>query len=189
MSTTTGEARIAVAVSGTGSNFRALHTAEQRGLLGGTIVLVLADTDCPAIGWAREQGIPVSVVAPADHADRDGWDRAVWRAFGASGADLIVLAGFMRVLGRTVTDAYPGRILNVHQSLLPAFPGKDAIGDALEAGVEVRGYFVWSLIDNFEWADGYSKRFGIVYVDYATQQRIPKDSALWYRDFLAGNNE
>ena len=61
-----------------------------------------------------------------------------------------------------------------------------ALADALEAGVEVRGYFVWSLIDNFEWADGYSKRFGIVYVDYATQQRVPKDSALWYRDFLAG---
>ena len=59
-----------------------------------------------------------------------------------------------------------------------------ALADALETGVDVRGYFVWSLLDNFEWADGYSKRFGIVYVDYASQQRICKDSALWYRDFL-----
>lgn len=59
-----------------------------------------------------------------------------------------------------------------------------ALADALKAGVDVRGYFVWSLLDNFEWADGYSKRFGIVYVDYPTQTRIPKDSALWYRDFL-----
>jgi beta-glucosidase len=56
-----------------------------------------------------------------------------------------------------------------------------AMADARAAGVDVRGYFVWSLLDNFEWADGYSKRFGIVYVDYETQARIPKDSALWYR--------
>jgi beta-glucosidase len=56
-----------------------------------------------------------------------------------------------------------------------------ALADALEAGVEVRGYFVWSLLDNFEWAEGYARRFGIVYVDYGTQRRILKDSALWYR--------
>ena len=56
-----------------------------------------------------------------------------------------------------------------------------ALADARDAGVDVRGYFVWSLLDNFEWADGYSKRFGLVYVDYATQRRTPKDSALWYR--------
>jgi beta-glucosidase len=55
------------------------------------------------------------------------------------------------------------------------------------AGADVRGYFVWSLLNNFEWAYGYSKRFGIVHVDYATQRRTPKDSALWYRDLLAGN--
>ena len=56
---------------------------------------------------------------------------------------------------------------------------------AMDQGVDVRGYFLWSLMDNFEWNSGYAKRFGIVYVDYATQQRIPKASALWYRDFLA----
>ena len=60
-----------------------------------------------------------------------------------------------------------------------------ALADAIASGVDVRGYFVWSLLDNFEWAEGYTKRFGIVYVDYATQLRILKDSALWYRDFLA----
>ena len=60
-----------------------------------------------------------------------------------------------------------------------------AMADALETGVDVRGYFVWSLLDNFEWADGYSKRFGLVYVDYATQQRILKDSAIWYRAFCS----
>ena len=60
----------------------------------------------------------------------------------------------------------------------------DALAAALETGVDVRGYFVWSLLDNFEWAEGYAKRFGIVRVDYATGGRICKDSALWYRDFL-----
>ncbi len=60
-----------------------------------------------------------------------------------------------------------------------------ALADARDAGVDIRGYFAWSLLDNFEWADGYDKRFGIVYVDYATQRRILKDSALWYRDFLS----
>jgi beta-glucosidase len=58
---------------------------------------------------------------------------------------------------------------------------------ALDQGVDLRGYFVWSLLDNFEWAEGYAKRFGIVYVDYATQRRIPKDSARWYRDVISAN--
>ena len=60
-----------------------------------------------------------------------------------------------------------------------------AVADAIAAGADVRGYFLWSLFDNFEWAFGYSKRFGIVYVDFKTQQRILKDSARWYSDFVA----
>lgn len=59
-----------------------------------------------------------------------------------------------------------------------------ALHQALAEGIDVRGYFVWSLLDNFEWAFGYDKRFGIVYVDYESLRRIPKDSALWYRDFI-----
>jgi beta-glucosidase len=58
---------------------------------------------------------------------------------------------------------------------------------AMHAGVPLAGYFVWSLLDNFEWARGYLQRFGIVWVDYATQQRMPKDSARWYRDVIANN--
>jgi beta-glucosidase len=60
-----------------------------------------------------------------------------------------------------------------------------AIEQAIAQGVDVRGYYVWSLLDNFEWEHGYSKRFGIVYVDYETQRRIPKRSAVWYRDRIA----
>ena len=60
-----------------------------------------------------------------------------------------------------------------------------AASEALADGVDLRGYFVWSLLDNFEWAEGYSKRFGIVYVDYRTQDRILKASAHWYRRLIA----
>jgi beta-glucosidase len=61
----------------------------------------------------------------------------------------------------------------------------DALAKAMDAGVDVRGYFLWSLLDNFEWNSGYAKRFGIVHVDYATQKRTPKDSAHWYREYVA----
>jgi beta-glucosidase len=60
----------------------------------------------------------------------------------------------------------------------------DAVAKAVQQGADVRGYFAWSLLDNFEWAFGYDKRFGIVRVDYRTQERIPKQSALWYRDTI-----
>jgi beta-glucosidase len=62
-----------------------------------------------------------------------------------------------------------------------------AVARAIAAGVDVRGYFAWSLLDNFEWSYGYSKRFGIIHVDYETQRRTWKDSALWYRDVISAN--
>jgi beta-glucosidase len=65
----------------------------------------------------------------------------------------------------------------------------DAVGRAIADGAPVKGYFVWSLFDNFEWALGYSKRFGIVYVDYPTLERVPKDSFYWYRDHIAGRRK
>jgi beta-glucosidase len=63
----------------------------------------------------------------------------------------------------------------------------DAVGAALAKGVDVRGYFVWSIVDNFEWAEGYTKRFGLVHVDFETQVRTPKASYRWYRDLIAGS--
>ena len=62
-----------------------------------------------------------------------------------------------------------------------------AAREAIEQGVDLAGYFVWSLLDNFEWAEGYSKRFGIVHVDYPTQRRTPKMSARWYADVIRRN--
>ena len=62
-----------------------------------------------------------------------------------------------------------------------------AVGRAIQSGVPVTGYYQWSLMDNFEWAFGYTQRFGMVYVDFETQQRLPKDSALWYRQVIQQN--
>ena len=61
----------------------------------------------------------------------------------------------------------------------------DGVARAIDEGVPVRGYFVWSLLDNFEWSFGYAKRFGLIYVDYETQERIPKSSFYWYREWIA----
>ena len=126
------EGRIAVGVSGAGSNLRALAAAADRGVLGGRIVLVFADRPCPALDWAAEQGIETTLVT-------GGADEAVAEALAAAPPDVVVLAGYMRVVGPAVLGQFEGRILNTHPSLLPAFPGAHAVRDALEAGVRVTG--------------------------------------------------
>ena len=129
------EGRIAVGVSGAGSNLRALQAAAARGELGAEIVLVFADRACQALDWATEQGIDTALVPGGD-------DEALTDALGGVRPDVIVLAGFMRILGPGVLGAYGGRILNTHPSLLPAFPGAHAIRDALAHGVAVTGVTV-----------------------------------------------
>ena len=124
--------RIAVGVSGAGSNLRALHASAARGELGGEIVLVFADRVCPALGWAAEQGIDTVLVPGGD-------DAALAEALAAARADIVVLAGFMRIVGPVVLAAFPNRILNTHPSLLPAFQGAHAVTDALAHGVAVTG--------------------------------------------------
>lgn len=134
--------RIAVCVSGAGSNLRALRAVERRGALGGRIVLVVADRECPALDFARAQGIEAALLAPGGFADRAAWDAELAVTIARSSATLVVLAGFMRVLGGATLAAHPGRILNVHPALLPAFPGRDPIRDALASGVATTGVTV-----------------------------------------------
>ena len=136
------EAHLAVCVSGRGSNLRALHQAERRGALGAHIVLVLADRECPGLSWAREAGIDTALVSPTRYADRAAWDRAVADRLRASGADLVALAGFMRLVGPATLAAFPGRILNIHPALLPSFRGASGVSDALAVGVKVTGVTV-----------------------------------------------
>ena len=91
--------RVAVLVSGVGTNLRALRAFEKRGLLGGEIGLVLADRPCDALGFATDEGIPTALVDPSVSDDRDAWDAAVCDALVLAKVDWVVLAGFMRVLG------------------------------------------------------------------------------------------
>ena len=128
-------ARFAVGVSGAGSNLRSLHAAAGRGELGGDIVLVFADRACAALDWAADQGIETALVSGGD-------DEALAETLAGARPDVVVLAGYMRIVGRRVLDAYAGRILNTHPSLLPAFPGATSVRDALVAEVRVTGVTV-----------------------------------------------
>ncbi len=132
--------RIAVGVSGAGSNLRALELAAGRGELGGDIVLVFADRACPALDWAAERGLETALVP-------GGNDTTLAQALAAAAADVLVLAGYMRIVGPTVLAAFVGRIVNTHPSLLPAFPGGHAVADALAHGVAVTGCTV-HLVDS-----------------------------------------
>jgi phosphoribosylaminoimidazolecarboxamide formyltransferase / IMP cyclohydrolase len=127
--------RIAVGVSGTGSNLRALVAATERGALGGAVVLVFADRACPGLDWAAEQGIDTVMVPGGDDATLAGTLSAV-------APDVVVLAGYLRLVGPAVVTTFGGRILNVHPSLLPSFPGLHGARDALAAGVAVTGVTV-----------------------------------------------
>ena len=124
--------RIAVGVSGTGSNLRALAAAADRGELGGEIVFVFADHTCPALDWAMEQAIETALVPSGD-------DATLAATLDAVAPDVVVLAGYMRIIGPAVLAGLAGRILNTHPSLLPAFPGAHAVADALAHGVTVTG--------------------------------------------------
>ncbi len=124
--------RIAVGVSGAGSNLRAIAAAAGRGELGAEIVLVFADRSCPALDWAQEQGIDTALL-PGGH------DAALADTLAAVRPDVVVLAGYMRIIGPRVLQAFPSRIVNTHPSLLPAFPGAHAVRDALAHGALVTG--------------------------------------------------
>jgi phosphoribosylglycinamide formyltransferase-1 len=144
-------ARVAVLASGTGSNLLALIDAVARGDVAAEIVVVLSDVaDAPALTRASDAGIPALAV-PFDRTDRAGWEERLADAVAATGADLVVLAGFMRILTAAFLDRWPDRVVNVHPSLLPAFRGADAVGDALAAGVSVTGvtvHLVDELVDH-----------------------------------------
>jgi phosphoribosylaminoimidazolecarboxamide formyltransferase / IMP cyclohydrolase len=133
---------VAVGVSGEGSNLRALRRAEKRGLLAGRIGIVFADRPCPALGFAADEGIQTVLVARDQHPDREAWDAALADALAGARPDWLVLAGFMRMLGRRTLDAFAGRILNVHPSLLPAYPGSRPVADTLAGGAKVTGVTV-----------------------------------------------
>jgi phosphoribosylglycinamide formyltransferase-1 len=125
-----------VLASGSGTILQALLEA------GLPVAVVLADRPCPALGRAEAAGIPTELVARESFGadfDRDAYTGAVVAALRAHRIDLVAMAGFGTILGRSVHDAYPGAVVNTHPSLLPAFKGWHAVDDALARGVKVTG--------------------------------------------------
>ena len=138
-------ARVAVLVSGSGTNLQALLDDER---IAPSIVLVLSDrADVKALDRATDRGVEAEVIAFEAHPDRDSFTDTVRDALLRRGVDTVVLAGYMRVLGPSFFDAFPGRVLNVHPALLPAFPGAHAVADALAWGAKVTGVTV-HLVDD-----------------------------------------
>ena len=132
-------ARLVVLISGTGSNMTALADACARGEVGADVVAVVADRQCEGLSRARERGIEAIPLEPSWFASRPDWDRALCRTVMERRPDLVVSAGFMRILGPSFVDAFAPRLINLHPSLLPALPGAHAVRDALEGKVEVTG--------------------------------------------------
>ncbi|MGA9341983.1 MAG: phosphoribosylglycinamide formyltransferase [Rhodanobacteraceae bacterium] len=143
--------RIAVLVSGRGSNLQALIDAERNRSLPIEIVLVSSDRPrAAALDRAKNAGIPVAVFERAGFANRAAFDAALFATIAAAAPDLIVLAGFMRVLGSRVVERWQGRMINIHPSLLPAYRGLDTHARALAAGETTHGasvHFVTTELD------------------------------------------
>ncbi|GIP38950.1 phosphoribosylglycinamide formyltransferase [Paenibacillus sp. J31TS4] len=135
---------IAVFASGDGSNFQALADAAAAGRLGGAeIALLVCDKpQARVVERAREAGIPSFVFRPKDYPSRAAYEADIVRELESRGVELVVLAGYMRLLTETLLTPYENRIVNVHPSLLPAFPGLDALGQALAHGAKVTGVTV-----------------------------------------------
>ena len=150
--------RVAVLISGTGTNLQALldtvHGKPVPDSAADTIEIacvVASRSDAPGLGRAERAGVETAVFAIADHPDRPARDRALAEWLEAREVDLVVLAGFMELLGPELVGRFRNRIVNVHPSLLPAFPGVGAIEQAVEHGVRVTGvtvHFVDEHLDN-----------------------------------------
>jgi len=135
--------RIGVLISGRGSNLQALIDAVASGRLDATIAVVISNREGAAgLERARAAGIESMVLSHRDFGSRDDYDRALARELRGRGVGLVCLAGFMRLVGTELIEAFPSRILNIHPSLLPAFPGLDAQKQAIEHGVKVSGVTV-----------------------------------------------
>jgi phosphoribosylglycinamide formyltransferase-1 len=132
--------RLGVLISGRGSNLQALIDAVADGTLDAQIAVVISNkANVAGLDRARTAGIDTVVLDHRWFASRDEYDAEIARELRASGVSLVCLAGFMRLIGTPLLEAFPNAILNVHPSLLPAFPGVDAQRQALEHGVKVSG--------------------------------------------------
>jgi phosphoribosylglycinamide formyltransferase-1 len=143
--------RLAILLSGRGSNFAAIHDATTGGAFEAEIVCVISNRpEAAGIGRAREWGLDAHVVDTKAFASRAAHEYEVLRLLERAQPDFVVLAGYMRLLSADFVARYPNRILNIHPSLLPAFPGVDAQKQALDYGVRVSGCTVHFVDENLD---------------------------------------
>lgn len=135
--------RIAVFASGNGSNFQAIVEAAQSGELNATVALLVCDKpQAKVVERARQASVPVFVFQPKEYAAREDYEREILHALLAHDVELIVLAGYMRLITPVLVEPWYGRMINIHPALLPAFPGVNGIGQALAYGVKITGVTV-----------------------------------------------
>ncbi|MBI5588529.1 MAG: phosphoribosylglycinamide formyltransferase [Deltaproteobacteria bacterium] len=131
---------IGVLVSGSGSNLQAIIDSVEAGSLKASIKVVISDnSQAYAIERAKKHGIPSVVLLKKGYSSREEFDKEVVRELKENGVELVVMAGFMRIISKVILEAFPMRIMNIHPSLLPAFPGLDVQKKALEHGVKFSG--------------------------------------------------
>lgn len=135
--------KIAVFASGNGSNFQAIADAVQAGQLDAEIELVVTDRpNAYVLERAKKEGVSFFAFKPADYDSKQSYEAMLKEKLRSMEVEWIVLAGFMRLIGPVLLEAYENRIVNIHPSLLPAFPGKDAIGQTMAAGSAKAGVTV-----------------------------------------------
>jgi phosphoribosylglycinamide formyltransferase-1 len=132
--------RLGVMASGAGSNFEALVAACRSGALAAEVnLLVVNQPGCGALARAERLGVPCELIDHRLHRSREALDQALIAAFQRAGVDLVVMAGWMRIVTPVLIQAFPERLINIHPSLLPSFRGMDAVGQALASGVTLSG--------------------------------------------------
>ena len=139
---------IAVLISGRGSNLRRLLEVQDGSAY--EVVVVIADREATGFEWAAQHGVPTRIVRWSDYSDREAFTAAFCDHIDEFGCRLVVLAGFMRILAPVAIERFPGRIINIHPSLLPAFPGAHAVEDALGAGATETGVTVHVVVEDVD---------------------------------------
>jgi phosphoribosylglycinamide formyltransferase 1 len=143
--------RIAVLASGRGSNFQALIDAIGAGKIPARCVALITDNpEAYAIERARKAGVPVTVLDFASYLSKEAYERSLLAAMRQQKAHLFVLAGYMRILGKEIVKAFPGKMMNIHPALLPAFTGLHGQRQAVEYGVKVAGCTVHFVDENLD---------------------------------------
>jgi phosphoribosylglycinamide formyltransferase-1 len=143
--------RIVVLISGSGTNMEALVDACEAGDVPGRVVAVIADRDCEGLRLAEKHAIDAELVDFSSFEEREEWSLALRDRVRSFQPDLVVSAGFMRILAPVFVDAFAGKLINLHPALLPSFTGAHGVRDALDHGVKVTGstvHFVDHLVDH-----------------------------------------